>query len=122
MTHSTVNQATLSNISAKNDGSSQATSGLHNNDISAKQSKKTLVRVAEYRQAYDYLFRLVNTDFHACVNRTEILKFGEILNSAIKNLIRIECKRKTIYDKEQYLAALKAAKACQLKINLIEVI
>ena len=52
MTYSTVNQATLSNISAKNDGSSQATSGLHNNDMT-----KNRTFMQKYREYYQFLLR-----------------------------------------------------------------
>lgn len=112
MTYSAANQTSHANLSHGHDVT--ATSGLDKNDIS--QSAKQVVKVGEFRAAYDALFRLVNVDFHACVGESELVNFRERLARRHREVASLECKRANEYDREQLSQSLQAAENCYPKV------
>jgi hypothetical protein len=112
MTHSAANQTSHVNLSHGHDA--PATSGLYKNDIS--QSTKQVVKVGEFRDAYDALFRLVNVDFHACVGESELVSFQERLARRHREVASLECKRASNYDRDQFSRSLQAAENCYPKV------
>lgn len=67
------------------------------------------VKVAEFRNAVDHLFRVVNQDYHACVGAGEVKNWVRIAQRVREEVQNIECKRASDYDKEQHQKALQAA-------------
>jgi hypothetical protein len=73
------------------------------------------VKVADFRNKIDHLFRVLNADFHACVNATELGNWERIAKRVYNELAHIECKRANDYDKEQRLKAMEAFEDQMLK-------
>lgn len=64
------------------------------------------VKVAEFRNSVDNLFRIANQDYHACVGTGEVTNWVRIAQRVRDEVLNIECKRASDYDKEQHQKAL----------------
>jgi hypothetical protein len=69
-----------------------------------------IVKVAEFRDDTDYLFRIANVDYHACCGISEVNNWKQIAERAISSIETTECKRANAYDKEQRENSLRAIK------------
>lgn len=69
------------------------------------------VKVAEYRNETDHLFRLVNVDYHACVSAREVERWKETTSRVLIHVQGLQCARANDYDREQLAKAVTAAKA-----------
>ena len=68
------------------------------------------VRVREFRDCCDHLFRLVNADYHSCVGQRELGFWVERVERVIEDVEQMTCKRAKEGDLEQYRGCLEAAK------------
>lgn len=69
------------------------------------------VKVAEYRNETDHLFRLVNVDYHACVSAREVERWKETTSRVLNHVQGLQCARASDYDREQLAKAVTAANA-----------
>lgn len=67
-----------------------------------------IVKVAEFRNGSDYLFRIANVDYHACVSKSELLRWQQIAKRALSEVELMECKRANDYDREQHVKSISA--------------
>lgn len=68
------------------------------------------VKVADYRSATDHLFRVVNVDYHACVNAAELRTWQTIARRVLGEVEQMTCKRANDYDQERHRNSLEAAR------------
>lgn len=67
------------------------------------------VKVADFRNKIDHLFRVVNEHYHSCVGSSEVRPWLEICGRVKKELEETECKRATEYDHSRKALALAQA-------------
>ncbi len=67
------------------------------------------VKVADFRDTIDHLFRVVNVDYNACVSSAEVRQWLEIVARVKKELEETECKRAAEYDHTRKALALGKA-------------
>ena len=70
-----------------------------------------IVKVSSYRDSIDHLFRVVNVDYHACVNAGELRNWVSIAERLLAEVSGLECKRANEYDRDQHRQSLEAASA-----------
>jgi len=70
----------------------------------------TTVKVAEFRDETDHLFRLANVDYHACVSVREVENWRATAAGVLAKAEGLECRRANAYDREQFAKAIKAVK------------
>lgn len=59
------------------------------------------VKVAEYREAVEHLERVVNVDFHACVNAAERVRWAAIAQRVGAELLGMSSPRATAADRDR---------------------
>lgn len=74
-----------------------------------EDGKGEVVKVADFRDEIDHVFRIVNVDFHACVGADEKARWVEIARRFTTKLRGMTCKRATAYDWRQREMALDQA-------------
>lgn len=67
------------------------------------------VNVASFRNSVSHLFRVVNVDYHACVNAGELRNWQNIAERVQAEVEGLECKRANPDDREQQRNSLVAA-------------
>lgn len=67
------------------------------------------VKVADFRDTIDHLFRVVNVDYNACVGSAEVRQWLDIVARVKKELEETECKRAKEYDHMQKALAIEKA-------------
>lgn len=61
------------------------------------------VRVTEFRSNVDHLFRVVNVDYHACVNVSELRVWRGHAERLLATVSSLECSRATDADQDRRL-------------------
>lgn len=77
-----------------------------------------MVKVADFRDEIDHLFRVCNVDFHACVDATEKARWAEIARKVASSLSAMSCKRATVQDWDRREAALERSATLISKVIL----
>lgn len=67
------------------------------------------VNVASFRNSVSHLFRVINVDYHACVNAGELRNWQNIAGCVLAEVEGLECKRATQDDRDQQRSSLIAA-------------
>lgn len=70
----------------------------------------TTVKVAKYRYDTDYLFRIANVDYPACVGVREVEYWKITAAHVLTETEGLKCSRATAYDREQFANAIAAVK------------
>jgi hypothetical protein len=70
----------------------------------------TTVKVADFRNSTDHLFRVVNVDYHACVGLRELRGWIIIAERVLAEVESLECNRASEYDHEQHGRSIEAAR------------
>ena len=68
------------------------------------------VKVADFRNAVDHLFRVVNVDYHACVGAAELRTWQGIAGRVLAEVEALECQRATAEDRDQQRRSVQAAR------------
>jgi len=67
------------------------------------------VNVAAFRQAYDHLWRIINSDYHACRGVGELTSWEQIAQGVLEEVQSLQCARANDYDLDQQKKAIEAA-------------
>jgi len=68
------------------------------------------VKVSEFRNSTDHLFRVINVDYHACVGLAELRGWVVIAERVFAEVSALECKRANDYDRSQHGRSIEAAR------------
>ncbi len=67
------------------------------------------VKVSDFRNSVDHLFRIANVDYHACVGARELRYWVIRAENVIVEVKGLECNRTTENDRERHTKSLAAA-------------
>lgn len=67
------------------------------------------MKVQQFRNSVDHLYRKVNSDYHSCVGSSELRNWVEMTTYLVQEVREMECKRAKADDLEERGECLKAA-------------
>jgi phage terminase Nu1 subunit (DNA packaging protein) len=70
----------------------------------------TTVKVSDFRNSIDHLFRVVNVDYHACVSLGELRGWMVIAERVLAEVSALVCKRANEYDRSQHFRSMEVAR------------
>jgi len=65
------------------------------------------VPVSEFRNSIDHLYRLINVDYHSCINTQELCYWVKRVERLIETVKVLECKRAKLEDRDNHKKCLK---------------
>jgi len=83
---------------------------------------ENVVKIADFRDEIDHLFRVCNVDFHACVGVEEKARWVEIARKVAINLSGMTCKRATVQDWDRREAALDRSASLIISVRGYELL
>jgi hypothetical protein len=87
----------------------KATTGHHfSGEFTMSNTELKTVKVAEFRNAYDNLYRQSNVHYHSCVGANEVRNWKVVAERVLAQTKLLQCSRANEYDKEQMANAIRS--------------